>query len=177
MPRSIYTKIGILLRQCAATPGLPIDELATAVRDQELDAFRIFRRVDDRVEQDYCQVSTVRKTLYLMADLGLVVVDPVCQVTEAGQATLKDYSRQLGVAIADYFDTAYGVSLSTLRRAISEIKTREAAAVPSAERIYDELRVSRQFRQPIGLSRFSTLVNLLGRCGVVRAYIKKYYWA
>jgi Fe2+ or Zn2+ uptake regulation protein len=177
MSRSIFAKMNILMRQCAATPGLPIDDLATQVRDQALDEFKVFKRVDELVTEDYCQVATIRRTLYLLADLGLMVVDPACSLTETGEAALEDYARGLGSAVADYLQSAYGLALSSIRKAISDIKTRQASTVPSAEHIYNELRVQRAFRQPIAVSRFVTLLNLLGHCGVVHWYIKKYYWA
>ena len=177
MPRSIFAKMNILLQQCAANPGLSTDDLATLVREQQLDEFRVFKAVGDGVAEDYCQVATIRRTLYLLADLGLVVVDPACTVTDAGTSALDDYSRSLGTAVADHLQTAHGVSLSTIRKAISDIKTRQAATVPSAQQIYEELQVQRAFRQPMSVSRFVTLLNLLGHCGVVHWFIKKYYWA
>lgn len=177
MPRSIFTKMSILLQQCADTPRLPVDDLVKVIRDQELDAFKVFRRVNDHIEQDYCKPATIRRTLYLLADLGLVAVDPVCTLTSAGEGALADYQRRLGLAVTDHLSRSYGVSLAAVQQAITDIKTRNAAAVPSAEQIFDELQARDAISQPISEQRFATLLNLLGRCGILQWFIKKYYWA
>ena len=176
MPRSIYTKIRILLQQCADTPGLEIDALVTTVRDQELDAFKVFRNVDDRILEDYCQPATIRKTLYLVADLGLAVVDPACSLTSLGQGALADYDHVLGQAVIDHLSQVYGVGLETIRGVIADVKTRQQAEVSSAQEVHKELRERDAFRQKVSLERFATLMNILGRCGVLRWFIKKYYW-
>lgn len=176
MPRSIFTKMEVLLRECDASPGSSEQDLADRVLARKPEAFKVFRRQGQQVLEDYCRPETVRRSLRLLADLGLVGTSNGCRLTRKGRQALKKYDSTLGQAVIDLLDRD-GVSFADLKQAISRIKKRPGEDVPSPLEIYRELQSRNVFSTSIGEERFITLLNLLARCGLIIPRFRKFYWA
>ena len=162
--------------ECNANPGLPLDELASKVLQKGYYEFQVSRRVGDDLIQEPSHEATIRRMLYTLSDLGLMVINGGCTLSSRGAAALTDYKNVLGQALLEYLQRVYGISLVTIKDAILRVKMLRGSDVPSAAQIFRQLMAGRAFKQPMNPERFSTFLNLLSRCGVLSSYIKKYYW-
>ncbi|MBM4431481.1 MAG: hypothetical protein FJ026_14225 [Chloroflexi bacterium] len=176
MPGTLYAKMNLLLRECAARPGTPLDNLTTSVLQKGYYEFVVSRRVEDRLVQEPCQEATVRRILYTLSDLGLVLINGGCTLSIRGESALEDYATVLGQAVLEHLQRVYGLSLTIIRDAIWRVKVARGSDVPSAAQIYNQLLAARALKQPISEERLSTWLNLLARCGVLTSYFRKYYW-
>jgi hypothetical protein len=176
MPGTLYAKMSLLLRECAANRGTPLDELAARVQEKGYHEFVVTRREDDHLVQEQCHEATIRRILYVLSDLGLVLINGGCSLSARGSAALEDYPTVLGQAVQEHLQRVYGLSLTIIRDAIWRVKMARGSDVPSAAQIYNQLLAARLLKQPISEERFSTWLNLLARCGVLTSYFRKYYW-
>jgi len=176
MPGTLYAKMNLLLRECAASPGTPLDELAAHVQQKGYHEFVVTRREDDHLVQEQCHEATIRRILYVLSDLGLVLINGGCTLSARGNSALDDYANVVGQAVLEHLQRVYGVGLNAIRDAILRVKILRGSDVPSAAQIYNQLLVARTFKQPISEERFSAWLNLLARCGVLTSYFRKYYW-
>ncbi len=176
MPGTLFAKMNLLMHECAQNPGLSVDEIAANVLQRGHYEFIVSKRVDDQIVQQPCQEATVRRAIYFLSDLGFLVINGGCSPSTRGSAALADFPNELGQAVLEYMQRLYGIGLINIRDAIVRVKMLRGADVPSAAQIHAQLESLRAFKQPITAERFSTLLNLLSRCGVLTSYFKKYYW-
>ena len=176
MPGTLYAKMNLLLRECSANPGQALDELAASVVQKGYHEFVVSRRVDDHLVQEQCHEATIRRILYVLSDLGLVLINGGCTLSSRGTSALTDYPNVLGQALLEYLQRVYGVGLTSIKDAILRVKMVRGSDVPSAAQIFGQLQSGRVLKQPMSEERFSTWLNLLARCGVLTSYFRKYYW-
>jgi hypothetical protein len=177
MPRSRFTKMRIILQETSNSPDISLNDLITRIVDSKLDAFKVFRRSGNTVIVDYCKPSTIMKTIRLIEDLGLVVINDNCHLTEDGNRAISDYEGTLEQAIVEYLHEPHGIEFTKIKEAIQSIKQRSTGDVPSADEIHEYLKSSGAFKKYIEPDRFRTLLNILGRTGLLLPGFRKFYWA
>lgn len=125
---------------------------------------------------DYCAVPTIQKRIELAAGLGLLSTSRGCRLTRKGQQALNAWDGVVGQAVIDYLHGQHGLTFDSLKSTIVKIKRAKNLEVPTAVKIHERLNADSAFETGIDVVLFVTLLNILGRCGLIEPKYKKYYW-
>ena len=162
-----YSRIQALLELAAARKVGSAEDLVQSVVRRSPPNF-VFHRWDrDKGEVvGYCSETSVRKTLGLASDLGLVDRESGSLTADGAEASDPDrFSTVVRKRVQAYLNRS-GCPVSTISDACLQMLRRKNVVLPTSDELYVEICVPRGI--DIDLSRFRTVLRLLAQCDGLR---------
>lgn len=164
---SDYSRIQALLELAATRRVASAEELVQSVVRRSPPNF-VFHRWDHVKGEvvGYCSEASVRKTLGLASDLGLVDSELGSLTSDGAEASDPDRFSTVVRKRVQVYLSRYGCPVNAISDACLQMLKRKSVVLPTSHELYVELCVPRGIN--IDPPRFKTLLRLLAECDGLR---------
>lgn len=162
-----YSRVQALLELATARKVTSAEDLVQSIVRRSPPNF-VFHRWDREKGEvvGYCSETSVRKTLALASDLGLVDGESGALTTDGTEASDPDrFSNVVRKRIQAYLNRV-GCPIHTIGDACLQMLKRKNVILPTSDELYVEICVPRGI--DLDSSRFRTLLRLLAQCDGLR---------